>query len=286
MHRSTSAHATHDELLLARLYGGDVDERERGRANDQIAACERCAAFFVDLGAIAAATASLPAPARPRDFTLTEADAARLKRRSSGGSLLAWIGRTRMVGSSMAAIGMAGIVVLGAISAFGPVATGGANGVPNPAHEPVFAAASAAPTAGPAGPEIAASDQGGGGRSSQDVPQPTAAFSAVVSPAATAIDQASPAPPAFTPAPSAAGSSGTGSLAVASPKAAASSEIAYDGNGKAAGSPDVTAAPVSSESGSSAPGGPDAHTLALVTFAGLLVAGLLLLGVPRIAARR
>ena len=31
---STTPHAAHDELLLARLYGGDVDERDRARALD------------------------------------------------------------------------------------------------------------------------------------------------------------------------------------------------------------------------------------------------------------
>ena len=85
MHRTAPTHATHDELLLARLYGGDVDETERSRALDQMASCQDCADVFADLGAIAVATAALPTPPRPRDFTLTEADAS--AGRSSTGSV-------------------------------------------------------------------------------------------------------------------------------------------------------------------------------------------------------
>jgi anti-sigma factor RsiW len=116
---STTPHATHDELLLARLYGGDVNELERARALDLVAACEECAGFFADLGAIATATAAMAVPPRPRDFTLSEADAARLRRRSNGGSLLGWFGWTRALGGSMAAIGLVGVVALGALAAFG-----------------------------------------------------------------------------------------------------------------------------------------------------------------------
>jgi len=62
MDRTAATHATHDELLLARLYGGDVDEKERRRALDQIASCQDCANVFADLGSIAVATAALPTP--------------------------------------------------------------------------------------------------------------------------------------------------------------------------------------------------------------------------------
>ena len=73
-----AAHAAHDELLIARLFGGDVSDVERASALDLMGECDECAALFVDLGDIAAATEALPVPARPRDFSLTAADAARL----------------------------------------------------------------------------------------------------------------------------------------------------------------------------------------------------------------
>ena len=122
MDRTAATHATHDELLLARLYGGDVDERERRRALDQIASCQDCANVFADLGSIAVATAALPTPPRPRDFTLTEADAARLGRRSVGWAIFDWLGRTKALGGSMVAAGLVGVVLVGAISVLG---TGG-----------------------------------------------------------------------------------------------------------------------------------------------------------------
>jgi len=70
----------HDETLVARLAAGDVDERERTTATVQLAACPACAQLHDDLRSIMAATADLPAPRRTRDFELTEADAARLRR--------------------------------------------------------------------------------------------------------------------------------------------------------------------------------------------------------------
>src|ERR1035437_831701 len=76
---SSTAHASHDESLVVRLFGYDVDPAERSRALDLVAGCEECAALYADLGSIATATSALPAPARPRDFTLTPADAARLR---------------------------------------------------------------------------------------------------------------------------------------------------------------------------------------------------------------
>ena len=68
-----TAHANHDESLVVRLYGNDVDSEERSRALDLLAGCEECAALFADLGQIASATAALPVPERPRDFMLTPA---------------------------------------------------------------------------------------------------------------------------------------------------------------------------------------------------------------------
>ena len=53
MSRPATPHAAHDELLIARLFGADVDDRERTLAQEQIAGCEDCAALFADLGSIA-----------------------------------------------------------------------------------------------------------------------------------------------------------------------------------------------------------------------------------------
>jgi anti-sigma factor RsiW len=120
MDRSTRAsHASHDELLIARLYGGDVDDRERARAVEIMADCPDCAELFADLGAIAEATASMPVPARPRDFMLTEEDAARLRRKRRGWQVTFGLGLRRSFGGSLAALGLAGLMLTSAASLLG-----------------------------------------------------------------------------------------------------------------------------------------------------------------------
>ena len=114
---ASAAHAAHDELLIARLFGGDVGDSERENAVELMGACPDCAALFTDLGSIAAATAAMPVPARPRDFSLTEADATRLRRTRSAGWTFA--GLRRSLGGAVAALGLVGIVATGAVSVFG-----------------------------------------------------------------------------------------------------------------------------------------------------------------------
>lgn len=69
-----------DELLVARHVAGDVDPAERALAMRLVAHCRACAVLAADLRSIAAATRKLPAPRRPRDFQLSGAEAARLRR--------------------------------------------------------------------------------------------------------------------------------------------------------------------------------------------------------------
>lgn len=119
---SANTHSNHDETLIVRLYGGDVDAQERSRALDLLAECPDCAGLFADLSQIASATAALPVPARPRDFSLTPEDAARLRpaRQARGG--LSWRGLTRRLGGAFVALGVAGILVTGAATALAPAA--------------------------------------------------------------------------------------------------------------------------------------------------------------------
>ena len=284
---STTPHAKHDELLLARLYGGDVDELERARALDLVAACEECAGFFADLGAIATATAAMAVPPRPRDFTLSEADAARLRRRSNGGSLLGWFGWTRALGSSMAALGLVGVVALGALSAFG---TGPAT---SPQSDYGALAAVGQPTSQtspsylPGSLAVAPEVNDGGTKQGGDT-------------AATSLPDSSVPPPISTAAP-------TGSQAVP-PKAAAGSQAltsatagtapdgsldgptgpTADGHGAGSLAPASSGAGLTSKSigDGSGSGGPDSRTVALAGSVGLIALGLLLLAAPRLAARR
>jgi hypothetical protein len=145
MPRSAADHATHDELLIARLYGGDVDDRERARALELVAGCEECAALYADVGAIADATAVLPVPARPRDFALTEEDAARLRPRHRFRGRLLGLGRRRSFGGALVALGFSGLVLTSALSIFGTVGTSASLDAGAAQDKRFAAAATAAP---------------------------------------------------------------------------------------------------------------------------------------------
>jgi hypothetical protein len=123
MPNAAADHATHDELLIARLYGDDVGDRERARALELVAGCDECSALYADLGAIAEATSALPARPRPRDFALTEEDAARLRPRRGARVRLLGIARRRSFGGALVALGFSGLVLTSALSMLGTAPT-------------------------------------------------------------------------------------------------------------------------------------------------------------------
>jgi hypothetical protein len=71
-------HAEHDLLVIAALLDPEIGAEERAIAESLIASCASCAALHADLLALSVATRANPTPERPRAFTLTTADAARL----------------------------------------------------------------------------------------------------------------------------------------------------------------------------------------------------------------
>jgi anti-sigma factor RsiW len=71
-------HADHDPLIMAGLLDRDLVGAERTAAESRVATCPDCAALYADLLALASATRAFPVPSRPRDYTLSAADAARL----------------------------------------------------------------------------------------------------------------------------------------------------------------------------------------------------------------
>ena len=110
----------HDALLIAAFAAGDAEGADLERAQALVAACDDCAALHHDLRAIAAAMPSVPAPARRRDFRLTPQQAAEL-RPSGWRRLLAPLAGPRFafagpLGGSLAALGLAGILVAGVAS--------------------------------------------------------------------------------------------------------------------------------------------------------------------------
>lgn len=77
--QTAASHASHDTLLVASLADHSLPASEREEAESLAAACGLCAALHADLMALRAATRAMPTPARPRDYTLTADDAARLR---------------------------------------------------------------------------------------------------------------------------------------------------------------------------------------------------------------
>jgi hypothetical protein len=74
----SAGHVDHDGELIAALADGILVEADLARATGQVASCAACARLHADLVAITAASRTLPAPARTRDFRLTAADVSRL----------------------------------------------------------------------------------------------------------------------------------------------------------------------------------------------------------------
>jgi anti-sigma factor RsiW len=186
-----SAHAAHDRVRIANLVDRSVSEAERIAGEEQLAACRDCAQLLEDLLALSAATKALPTAARPRDFTLTPADAVRLRVRGWR-RLLAWFGSSRDAFSrplaiGLSTLGLAGLLVAtvpGALPGFGggaaalPAAEDAArNATGGGAANPEFLAqASPAPSmASETGPVIAAAPPSAG---PSEAPAPAPAESA------------------------------------------------------------------------------------------------------------
>lgn len=79
----TPEHAIHDPMWMAALASRDADlsPQERTRAQAALDSCAACTDLFADLVAVSTALPTAATPSRPRDFTLTPADAARLRPR-------------------------------------------------------------------------------------------------------------------------------------------------------------------------------------------------------------
>jgi hypothetical protein len=113
--RTTAAHATHDPILVAALTDRSPTATERAAAEALVAGCSLCAQLHADLVALRAAARAMPTPARPRDYVLTPADAARL--RPSGWRRLVSVfgtardGFSRPLAVGLTTLGLAGLLV-------------------------------------------------------------------------------------------------------------------------------------------------------------------------------
>jgi hypothetical protein len=101
------SHSRHDRFAIADAVGGAVPA--------PVASCPSCGALFADMQAIRAAIRGAWAPARPRAFPLTPADAARLRparwRRLLGAIGTQRDGITRPIALACTGLGLAGLVL-------------------------------------------------------------------------------------------------------------------------------------------------------------------------------
>lgn len=187
MHETRSRHTAHDRLLIANLIDRSIDEAERARAEELLAACRECEQLFDDLVALSAATRSMAVPARPRDFTLSAADAERLRVRGWR-RLLSAIGSSRDAFSRPLALGLTTLGIAGLLFATIPsafMASGGAATLPavgdaldgasgGAANQEMATQASEAPPAGHESvPEIAAAPSAAASAAAEALPAPT-----------------------------------------------------------------------------------------------------------------
>ena len=168
--QAPAAHATHDISIVAELaaHSSDLDDRTAETARAQVAACDACAEVLADLIAVQATLPTTATPIRPRDFRLTEADAARLHR-TGWRRVLGFFGSPRDGFSRPLAIGFTTLGLAGLLFAVVPsmslsVGMGGAassealSTVGGPIQQAAPApAASAAPSFAEAAPSAAAS---------------------------------------------------------------------------------------------------------------------------------
>jgi hypothetical protein len=189
MPASTHRSDDHDETLIARLAAGDLTEAEARDARALVASCPACAQLETDLRSIIAATAGLPAPRRTRDFRLTHADAARL-RRTGWRRLLGRFGDPRLAFTRPLATGLVALGIAGLVFASAPAFVGaGTAATAAPALAPGAGALS-----GPAGSTTGSSFNG-----FESAPGPAGGVNggdaAASAPAAASAAASAPVPP-------------------------------------------------------------------------------------------
>lgn len=148
-----TAHAGHDLVRVAEAADRD------GRLPIELAGCPDCVALHADLVALAAALPAAATPTRPRDFTLSPADAARLRprgwRRILRGIASPADAVTRPLAIGLTTLGLAGLLVA-IVPGILPGGVGGTTSTSGPLLAPA-AAPAAEPMTTSTAPEMAAS---------------------------------------------------------------------------------------------------------------------------------
>ena len=114
---TSSEHRRHDRLLVTRYAMDDAYPSERDEAQSLVASCIECAALASDVRLISSSISTVPSPSRPRDFSITQEQADRLRgsalsrlMRRLGASASLW-GTVRPVAAAALSIGLVAAVV-------------------------------------------------------------------------------------------------------------------------------------------------------------------------------
>ena len=170
-------HAAHDPTWMAALATRepDLSPSERATAQAALESCGACADLLADLVALSAAIPYAAMPARPRDFTITAADAARL-RPNGLRRLLKAIGSARDGVTFPLALGLTTMGIAGLLVATVPSFSGATGGAAPAALSPVGQAipAPAAASAPAAAPSAAPAASGVRGQDTQHYGMTTA----------------------------------------------------------------------------------------------------------------
>ncbi len=149
---SASPHASHDLVSIAALAAraSDMDDAEHARARALVTTCTTCADVLAELVMLRTALPMTSTPARPRDFSLTPADAARLRARGWR-RFLGFFGSardafSRPLAATLTTLGIAGLLLASLPGVYG---AGGAATILSNVGAPVQQAAPA-PSAGEA----------------------------------------------------------------------------------------------------------------------------------------
>lgn len=116
-------HDAHDLELIVEHAAGDASGARLDAATALVTSCAACAELHADLRAIAAAMPQLPVPSRTRDYRLSPQQAAAL-RPSGWRRLLAALAAPKLaftapLGTGLAALGIAGLLVTSTPALFG-----------------------------------------------------------------------------------------------------------------------------------------------------------------------
>jgi hypothetical protein len=175
---AATAHERHDRELISALAArtADLSARDLATARELVDHCSGCRDLLADLLALQVALPATSTPSRPRDFTLTAADVARLRgggwRRAIGFFGSARDGISRPLAIGFTTIGLAALL----FTALPTLPLGGAGGA---------ASASAAPAAAPAAPTAEPQREAEGARTAASPAASIAAGQSAPAPAAS-----------------------------------------------------------------------------------------------------